>query len=341
MPVNSYFAALDAQQALNQRKRQEEEYNSPEAKRIRAFQLMNLEDTERQKAMITDARQAKTLIANGDTQGAMKLLGDRAQQISQLGGNARETMEVYEALRANKPQDALGMINNFLQIASGQDMKPKKQPELQYKEGGLVFNPATGEVSVNETATQHLARLAEKKLSGGELTLSDKRAINGDVTKLLKDTTLIHKTANDLAKLQKMPSGPASIALVFKFMKALDPTSVVREGEFATAENSAGVPEGVRNMYNRFMNGERLGENQIQQFVATAQGLSNSAVEASRAEIGNYLQVYGDSLPAQFIDKVYGRIPSLFEQQELSTKDNPDDPNAINPKSNITPWSEL
>ena len=42
------------------------------------------------------------------------------------------------------------------------------------------------------------------------------------------------------------------MALIFGFMKTQDPTSTVREGEFATAENARGmVGPHVRRMYNR------------------------------------------------------------------------------------------
>ena len=41
------------------------------------------------------------------------------------------------------------------------------------------------------------------------------------------------------------------IALVFSFMKMLDPASVVRESEFATAQNAAWVPDQIRNLYNK------------------------------------------------------------------------------------------
>jgi hypothetical protein len=34
-------------------------------------------------------------------------------------------------------------------------------------------------------------------------------------------------------------------------MKMLDPTSVVREGEFATAQNAASIPIKIVNMYNK------------------------------------------------------------------------------------------
>ncbi|MGO4838111.1 hypothetical protein AB4144_38275, partial [Rhizobiaceae sp. 2RAB30] len=52
------------------------------------------------------------------------------------------------------------------------------------------------------------------------------------------------------------------------------------EGEFASAENAAGVPDRVRNLYNRVMNGERLTREQRQEFVGTAGDLYGA--EANR-----------------------------------------------------------
>lgn len=53
-------------------------------------------------------------------------------------------------------------------------------------------------------------------------------------------------------------TGASDIALVYSFMKMLDPTSVVREGEFATAENAGGVDGKVITLYNNLLNGQRL-----------------------------------------------------------------------------------
>lgn len=52
--------------------------------------------------------------------------------------------------------------------------------------------------------------------------------------------------------------GAADIAMVYSYMKMLDPTSVVREGEFATAQTAGGVPEQVIVAYNRLLKGDRL-----------------------------------------------------------------------------------
>ncbi len=69
------------------------------------------------------------------------------------------------------------------------------------------------------------------------------------------------------------PSPAGDLALIFNYMKMLDPGSVVREGEFATAQNAAGIPERVRNMWNRALSGERLGDDQRKDFVGQAGGL--------------------------------------------------------------------
>ncbi len=67
------------------------------------------------------------------------------------------------------------------------------------------------------------------------------------------------------------------LSLIFGYMKMLDPGSVVREGEFATAQNAAGVPERVLNAYNRALTGERLGVNQRKQFISQAKDLNDVA----------------------------------------------------------------
>lgn len=64
--------------------------------------------------------------------------------------------------------------------------------------------------------------------------------------------------------------GAGDVGLIFSYMKLLDPGSVVREGEFATAQETAGVPGQVVNLYNRLINGERLTPEQRASFVELA-----------------------------------------------------------------------
>ena len=66
------------------------------------------------------------------------------------------------------------------------------------------------------------------------------------------------------------------VSAVFAYMKVLDPGSVVREGEQATARNAAGVPERIRNAYNRTLTGQSLTPEQRQDFLETSQSLFQS-----------------------------------------------------------------
>lgn len=73
------------------------------------------------------------------------------------------------------------------------------------------------------------------------------------------------------------PSAAGDLALIFNFMKLLDPGSTVREGEFATAQNSAGVPDIIRAKLNSVIDGERLAEAQRADFTTRSNKLFKKA----------------------------------------------------------------
>lgn len=74
--------------------------------------------------------------------------------------------------------------------------------------------------------------------------------------------------------------GPGDIALIFSYMKTLDPGSVVREGEFATAQNAGGIPESIRNYYNRVVGGGRLSPALRTEFANTALNIYESRAQS-------------------------------------------------------------
>ena len=86
------------------------------------------------------------------------------------------------------------------------------------------------------------------------------------------------------------------LALIFNYMKMLDPGSVVREGEFATAQNSAGIPERIRAQYNRVKSGERLTETTRADFLQQAKNLYETQADSQsylEAEYKTYAEEYG------------------------------------------------
>ena len=84
------------------------------------------------------------------------------------------------------------------------------------------------------------------------------------------------------------PSAAGDMALVFNFMKVLDPGSTVREGEYASAQNAAGVPERIRNIWNKMVDGEILGEDQRKDFVRRSSMLYEEAAKGYEETAEDY-----------------------------------------------------
>lgn len=99
-----------------------------------------------------------------------------------------------------------------------------------------------------------------------------------------------------IQRLQGSDSAAGDISLIFAYMKMLDPGSVVREGEFATAQNAAGIPDRVVNAYNKALNGERLNPRQRQDFVTQAKNIFDvrgSRFREIEDEYRGYAEGYG------------------------------------------------
>lgn len=75
------------------------------------------------------------------------------------------------------------------------------------------------------------------------------------------------------------PSAAGDLALIFNYMKILDPGSTVREGEFATAQNSGSIPSIIQAQYNKVMKGERLANEQRSDFLDRSTRLYNGSLE--------------------------------------------------------------
>lgn len=74
----------------------------------------------------------------------------------------------------------------------------------------------------------------------------------------VKNYKIVRDNYERIREGTQLTTGAGDIAVVFGYMKMLDPTSVVRETEQATVENATGVPAQVRNLWNKVYAGERL-----------------------------------------------------------------------------------
>jgi hypothetical protein len=100
------------------------------------------------------------------------------------------------------------------------------------------------------------------------------------------------------------------IALIFSFMKTLDPGSTVREGEYATAKNAGSVPESVVNTYNQILSGKFLNDDQRKNFIETARKSYSGIAKEAETVASRYRSMAKDrGIPENLV------VPSnMFEQ---------------------------
>ena len=127
--------------------------------------------------------------------------------------------------------------------------------------------------------------------SAGAGGVKDPQDLRKEVTAILKPYSEVGDMWAKVKQAGTNPTAANDLALIFGYMKILDPGSVVREGEFANAQNSAGVPDRVRAMYNSVLRGERLSEVQRQDFLKSAYGAVQSQAPRVQAVVDYYTEV--------------------------------------------------
>jgi hypothetical protein len=105
---------------------------------------------------------------------------------------------------------------------------------------------------------------------------------------ITKQTLSIAQSYQTILSAAQTPSAAGDLALIFNYMKMLDPGSSVREGEFANAQNAAGIPERVRAMYNNATKGERLTESTRADFIDRATKIARGQQQMSQGIAERY-----------------------------------------------------
>lgn len=100
------------------------------------------------------------------------------------------------------------------------------------------------------------------------------------------------------------PSPANDLAASTKYMKLLDPGSVVRESELAMAMKASGALDRMANYHNRLLKGEKLTPQQRQDFYSAGEALYSASKMRFGETVGQYEGIakqYG--LDAQFLPK--------------------------------------
>jgi hypothetical protein len=120
-----------------------------------------------------------------------------------------------------------------------------------------------------------------------------KEYIGSDV---IKNEKIVKIAASQIASAVNDPSSAGDIRLITNYMKTIDPSTGVKEGEFANAANAGGVPDRIRAEFNRIRRGERLTPEQRADFAKQALLQAQSYLEPANKLRQGYIaqaQKYG------------------------------------------------
>lgn len=181
---------------------------------------------------------------------------------------------------ASGASGALGGLRHSLQVLRGvglQNDALSRESALKGQTKNDEYGKTRLKLAMEALDAQRRAREqqgkadSEKGQKDTELTTKlREELLSNPVT---KDTQQIAAAVQRVREAHSQPSAAGDIALVYGFMKAMDPGSTVREGEFATAENAGGIPSQLANLYNKVLKGERLPQAVRDDFLRQSEGL--------------------------------------------------------------------
>lgn len=194
-----------------------------------------------------------------------------AQYNDPVLANTVMQMQPLEKTLASIPQDPAQFQEWRNKAAMGMDKYIANQTTVRGQ--NLTAETARRGQDIHADA---MVKAAKATASNKDFERSDK--LRDEFQKGSGEFVKVRDAYERIQRSSQAPSAAGDLSLIFNYMKLLDPGSVVREGEFATAQNAAGIPDRIRNAYNRAINGERLNPDQRTDFLSQADRLYDGAL---------------------------------------------------------------
>lgn len=258
------------------------------------YETLFQEDGDGQTAAIIEALRRRQE-ATGDSEAALRSMAGRQQRQAQglralsllasVGQNPLLAGLRQEAGAQGRDIDSLAArTEQRLAGRQGDPLAPLRllQAQTRLKQAAEQMKAQAGrfEASQAQSAEQRALDRASREraaaITAGDKATQDQLNNEAKIRSEIAGNKVVQEeqaAAVALSKVQRAAAdaSPAGdLALIFGYMKTLDPASAVREGEFANAQNAAGVPDRIRNAYNKVISGERLNPQQRQEFVRNA-----------------------------------------------------------------------
>jgi len=283
------------------------------------------EEKKRLAAMIKDAKTTYDLLNTGNLVDAQALILDRIQMINKLGGDPSDTARIGSMLEAGRIGEAMNELRGFLRPFMPTEAIPTS--EVTSEGQRFIRDPLTGEVTAEDVAG---FRAKPEEVDVFKQESDFRKEFNA--LPQVKDFALRRTGLNTVLASAEDPSAAGDVSLIFAYMKMLDPTSVVREGEFETVQKTASIPDYVWAKWLQAQEGTRLVDTVRDDFVDRARRLYNRAAK----DFGEVYSRYESIARRNNLDPSRALIDYRYDTaaQQIPLK-------AIN--MNVTPeiWAEM
>jgi hypothetical protein len=182
---------------------------------------------------------------------------------------SKEYQSIAKELRSRKTQDELASSVG----GSLKNMNPMLQPLVDT----LISN------APNMSAAEIQSAAMDIRKKNTDFKVSTETELRKEYSALpeIKEFTTVETAFKQINNALSNPSAANDLAAATKFMKLLDPGSVVRESELGMAMNATGAIDRVQNYFQKLQNGQVLNPEQRADFKRAAQ-LAFSAAQDTR-----------------------------------------------------------
>jgi len=172
-----------------------------------------------------------------------------------------------------------------------------------------------------ESIQTYLAAERDRSITQGRTTFDQADSLRDEFTAQSEGFEEREDKFAQIKKFSEEPSAAGDIAMIFAYMKLLDPNSVVRESEYATAA-AAGplVDTRTRGLYNQLISGERLLPSQRADFMRRSADLYRTALDGQSRRIERYTDL-ASNYDLQFDRDVLPGVGPRFSAEDLDSID--------------------
>ncbi len=188
--------------------------------------------------------------------------------VAQEGGDPR-------VIDMNKSfEDNLDNAQPFLKSSS------TETEVIDYKGGKALIDSDSGEIIKEYPAGSSATKYTKDQMSAVNDLITQQRS-DPDISTFAVVRDAYNQILNGAKSARENPDqqGPGDLSIIYGYIKMIDPSSSVKEGEILTVENSKGLSDKVRDELNKARTGG-LNETQRSTYVNAARGLYDNKAQA-------------------------------------------------------------